>query len=424
LMARGAAFQVKTMSRRWLIFLITSSNFFLSQFYRASNAVIAPQLLHDLALDTEGLGLLSASFFYAFALTQIPIGVFLDRVGARRMMTGLSLLGVIGALIFSWADSLDMGLLGRALLGAGMACNLMGTFKLLTLWFEPRSFATLSGVVFAIGTVGNMAATTPLVLLVEKMGWRSTFQLIAGVNLFIIAALYVVVRDRPRHEPQLPSAPEAAPGILNAFRDLRLLFRNRDYWIISLGSFVSYGVFASFQTCWAGPFLMETMGFSAVATGNLIFLMNLGLIMGGPLWGGLSDTLFRTSKWTIFGGHALLGVVILVMATLPPGTGILWMAFLFFGFGLFRSTGFLMYPHIKELMPIAMAGAAMTGINFFTMMGPAVFLQGLGSLMQRLYPDVSRGPEAFQAALLLCMACLVGIGLLYPFTRNAKREPL
>ena len=46
------------MSRRWFIFLITSANFFLSQFYRASNA-----LLKDLALDTQGLGTISAAFF-------------------------------------------------------------------------------------------------------------------------------------------------------------------------------------------------------------------------------------------------------------------------------------------------------------------------------------------------------------------------
>ncbi|MCJ7685658.1 MAG: MFS transporter, partial [Desulfobacteraceae bacterium] len=108
------------MSRRWFIFLITSANFFLSQFYRASNAVIANDLLVDLALDTRGLGTISAAFFYAFALTQIPIGIFLDRIGPRKMMTGLSLLGIAGALIFSCAHSIGPGLVGRTLLGMGM----------------------------------------------------------------------------------------------------------------------------------------------------------------------------------------------------------------------------------------------------------------------------------------------------------------
>ncbi|MBU2498643.1 MAG: MFS transporter, partial [Proteobacteria bacterium] len=100
------------MSRRWAIFTIASSIFFLSQFYRASNAVISMELLRDLSTDTQGLGLLSASFFYGFALTQIPLTLFLDRVGPRRMMTALSLLGVLGALIFSWAGNVNAGMAG------------------------------------------------------------------------------------------------------------------------------------------------------------------------------------------------------------------------------------------------------------------------------------------------------------------------
>jgi len=89
-------------ARRWLIFAISSALFFLSQFYRVSNAVIAPLLIQDLSLNTEELGLISASFFYAFALTQIPISLLLDKTGPRSVMTTLSAIGIFGAIIFSW----------------------------------------------------------------------------------------------------------------------------------------------------------------------------------------------------------------------------------------------------------------------------------------------------------------------------------
>ena len=117
------------------------------------------------------------------------------------MMTALSAIGILGAVIFSWADSLALGVTGRVLLGAGMACNLMGTFKLLTLWFSPRKFATLMGVVMAIGTVGNMVATTPLVILVDNIGWRAGFQLIAAINFLLILVFYIIVCDPPADSP-------------------------------------------------------------------------------------------------------------------------------------------------------------------------------------------------------------------------------
>ena len=408
------------MSRRWIIFIIASSHYFLSQFYRVSNAVIAPELIRDLSLDTEGLGLLSAAFFYAFALAQIPISLLLDKVGPRWMMTVLSLLGILGALIFSLADALGIGLVGRILLGIGMACNLMGPFKLLTEWFEPLVFATLTGLVVSIGTLGNMIAATPLVVLVEQMGWRHSFQLIAGINLILTILLFVVVRDRPPRASGDTAGGETSISMKQAFSNLGLLLRSRDYWFISVATFVRYGTFAAFQALWAGPFLIEVMGYSAMRTGNLILLMNVGFIIGSPLWGALSDRIFKSRKGLIVVSMIIMGLISLVLVTISSNTGLYVLTIIFFGFGFVASGGLLMYPHIKDLMPQNMAGAAMTGINFFTMMGPAVFLQGLGILMQRLYPEASRGPAAFDAAFLVCLVCLAGSAVLYIFTAGKK----
>ena len=406
------------MSRRWIIFILATSHFFLSQFYRTSNAVIAPELIRDLSLNTEELGLLSASFFYAFALTQIPISVLLDKVGPRWMMTVLSLMGVVGAILFSIADSLGFGLIGRVLLGIGMACNLMGTFKLLTEWFEPLVFATLTGLVASIGTFGNMVAATPLVMLVEHFGWRLSFQMIAGINLLLTLTLFMVVRDRPDRSSSHMVGGAATISLTQAISNLALLLKNKSYWIISYATLVRYGTFAAFQALWAGPFLIEVMGYSAIRTGNLILLMNVGLIIGSPLWGALSDRVFKSRKGLIVFCLLMMAAISLALTTFSAKTGLLLIATVFFMFGLAASGGMLMYPHIKDLMPQEMAGAAMTGINFFNMLGPAVFLQGLGTLMQHLYPEASRGPAAFDASFLLCLVCLVSVTILYVFTRE------
>ena len=406
---------LNTMSRRWLIFAISSSLFFISQFYRVSNAVIAPMLIQDLSLDTEGLGLISASFFYAFALTQIPISLFLDKIGARNSMTALSAIGILGAVVFSRADSLALGVTGRVLLGAGVACNLMGTLKLLTQWFSPRKFATLMGVVVAIGTVGNMVATTPLVLLVENIGWRAGFQIIAAINLLLTLVFYVVVCDPPPDSPG-NHYPGPSMSLHGVFGNIQFLFKQKDYWIISFSTLVRYGVFAAFQALWAGPFLMEVMGYSAITTGNLILLLNFGMILGSPCWGTLSDRLFKTRKGVVIAGLIGIALAIIILTVIPAGIHLAVLALLFFCFGFFNAAGLLMYPHIKEMMPLEMAGVAMTGVNFFNMIGPAVFLQGLGSLMQALYPEASRGPQAFNAAFIVCSVGLVMAAVLYLFT--------
>jgi len=408
------------LSRRWLIFALAASLFLLSQFYRVSNAVIAPLLIADLSLDTKAIGLMSASFFYAFALTQIPISLLLDKLGPRSMMTVLSAIGVLGAIIFSLADSLAVGVTGRVLLGVGMACNLMGSYKLLTLWFSSRTFASVAGILVAVGTLGNMVATTPLVLLVDQMGWRSSFQLIAMINLLLTVFFYIMVRDRPLHRYSDSESAVTTMKIAQAFGNLRMLFKQKEYWIISFATFARYGIFAAFQALWAGPYLMEVIGLSALATGNLILLLNAGMILGSPCWGALSDRLFRTRKWVIVAGSLGMALSIIFLAKISAETPLAVPALLFFCFGFFNATGLLMYPHIKELMPSEMSGAAMTGINFFTMIGPAVFLQGLGTLMQTLYPDASRGSDAFNAVFAVCLIFLLMVAVLYSFAGEKR----
>ena len=401
------------MARAWLIFILCSLHLFISQLYRTTNAVLAPWLVQDLHLDTEGLGLLSAGFFYAFSLTQIPISIFLDKVGAKRLMITLSFLGMTGAIMFSLAQSLGMGLAGRLLLGVGMACNLMGPLKLLTEWFPPSGFGTISGLLYAIGTLGSIVAATPLVLLVEQFGWRLSFQAIIAFHLLLTIALFWVVQERP------PAKSKAAAPVTgeSPFKNLAVLMRSKDYWIISAGTFVRYGTHAALQTLWAGPLLMEALRFSPVQAGNILLAMNIGLIVGGPLWGAVSDRVFKTPKWVVGGGLLVLALITFMLRALPQGTSVLVAGAIFLAFGLASASGMHVYAHIKALVPEDMAGAAMSGTNFFTMMGPAVFLQGLGIVMQELYPEASRGPEAFGVSLLICVVSQAAIGVLYLFTR-------
>ncbi|MCP4722623.1 MAG: MFS transporter, partial [Desulfobacteraceae bacterium] len=65
------------------IFIPFALGYFLSYLFRVVNAVIAPDLVADLGIDPSELGLLTSTYFIAFASSQIPLGVLLDRFGPR-----------------------------------------------------------------------------------------------------------------------------------------------------------------------------------------------------------------------------------------------------------------------------------------------------------------------------------------------------
>jgi sugar phosphate permease len=253
------------------------------------------------------------------------------------------------------------------------------------------------------------------------MGWREALRVLAGLTLALVILFYVVVRDRPERLAQAQIKTRSTDNPSHLFWDLGLLLRNKDYWIISYGTFVRYGVFAAFQTLWAGPFLMEGIGLSPITAGNLIFLINVGLLLSSPLWGAVSDRIFKTRKWLVCWDIGVLTLLLALIASTGPDTSLTILMILFFSFGFFQP-GTLMYVQVKEIMPLRMAGTAMTGVNFFTMVGAAFFLQSLGGLMQSLYPEASRSLPAFHTAFFLCAAFMASVTVLYAFTRDTRGQ--
>ena len=403
-------------SRRWLVFIIAGTLFTLSQFYRSSVAVISPNLIQDLNLDAWELSTVSASFFYAGALMQIPVGIFLDSIGPRLTMTLLTLVAVAGAFLFAIGESYHHLALGRVLLGIGMACNFMGTLKLITLLFDPKYFATLSAVIVSVSTAGNIAAATPLVIMVQFMGWRTSFLTMGAMTFVITLLFFFLSRDRPGDNAIMSRQRTTCPVIGDTLKSAKVLFSGKDFWIISFSTFCRYGVFASVQALWAGPYLMKAIGLSPITAGNIILLMSIGIIVGSPLCGHLSDRVLHSRKRMIIPGIMGMAIILFTLVCLPNGTGKLTLSILFFFFGLFSSSGQIMYAHIKEQVPHENAGVAMTAINFFTMSGVAVFLQGMGSLMNFFYPGASLGVPAFRSAFLISGICLAVIGLCYAIT--------
>ncbi len=404
------------MNKRRLVFVLSSLLFVLSQFYRVSNAVIAPQLQKDLILTAEQLGLLSAAFFYVFAIVQIPLGMAIDRYGGRLTMAVLTAVGAGGALTFAGAPSFAVALLGRGLLGLGMAGNLMGSMKLLSHWFSPREFATLSGMMLALGTLGNMLAATPLAAANERIGWRGSFVVLGVFTLLLAALFFIVVKERPEGAGEAPTA-FSRPS---AFRSLLSLYGSRDYWIISTATFFRYGTLVAIQGLWIGPYMIGQLGFSPITAGNLLLMLNVGLIVGSPLGGWLSDRVLRSRKRVVLLG---LGAMAADLFGLSMGWGekSVWLlgGFLVV-FGLFGSFGIVMYAHIKDLMPAHMTGTALSGINLFTMLGGAMLLQGLGWVLDHWQVQGAGGHPDYRATFGLCALGVTAALTAYAFVRDSR----
>jgi MFS family permease len=406
--------------RPFFIFSTLSALLILSLFYRGSNAVIAPNLMQDLRLDAEALGILGGAYFYSFALLQIPVGPMLDRIGPCMIMSSFSLVGALGAFLFAFGQSFTLALLGRILIGIGMASVLMGALKVFILRFPLEKFATLSGAIISIGTLGNIVATSPLAYLSKAIGWRNTFCLAGGITAMLAFLAFWVLGEEKEMNRGFASSPshEQEMGI---FQSIRLVLGSLSFWQIGTIAFFRYGTFVSLQGLWLGPYLIDAEGYSPVQAGNVLIFLAIGTIIGGPIAGRLSDRTFRSTKSVALWGLGLYSL------TLFPLVGILkiqspfWYGLIFFLIGFFNGFGMLIFPHAKELFPISISGTVMTLVNFFSISGGAVLMPVLGKII-KLFPLINNvyPARAYHISFFICFLGVVGSLIFYAFSRTGK----
>ncbi len=382
--------------RKWHIFAVLTGMYVVAYFYRVSAAVLAGDLRADLDLSTQQLGNISSALFYAFAFAQLPLGPLLDRIGPRRIIFVLSLVTAAGALLFAFAGGYLGAWVGRALIGVGTSCVLMGSLKVYTAWFEPRQFATLSGLQVALGNTGNLLATAPLAWLAATIGWRHTFVAAAGLTGLFALAVLIVVRDAPAG-----SVRSSRPPLLAGWGRLA---RTPSFWLLGLLAFFWYGSYMAVQGLWGGPYLVEVLGCQRESAAFLLLLTAVGFILGCPLAGRLSDRILVSRKKVLAAGQ--LGLLLTLALFLGPLERLPapLLPLVFFLFGLFVSTGPVLYAQVKELFPGELAATAMTSINFFVVVGAALTQQLMGYVMS----ENAVAADAFHRAFAFPT---VGLGL-------------
>lgn len=71
-------------SYRWLIYIIVLLLYCTGSFLRLSPGVIKNELEAAFALGAVGFSTLNSMYFYTYMILQIPVGIFVDTIGAKK----------------------------------------------------------------------------------------------------------------------------------------------------------------------------------------------------------------------------------------------------------------------------------------------------------------------------------------------------
>jgi predicted MFS family arabinose efflux permease len=348
--------------------------YFLSALLRAVTATLAPVFSAELGLHSADLGFLAGAYFLGFAALQLPLGRALDRFGPRRVQMVLLSLAIIGCAAFSQAHGLVTLSTARLLIGMGVAACLMAPLTCYRHIFDANTQLRLNSWMLMTGSLGMLASTLPVQMLLPYWGWRRLFLALAGGLLMALVLIAVFT-------PKAASA--AVVQTAGRYRDI---MRHPMFVAMAPLGFFSYGGLIAVQSLWAGPWLTQVSGRTAAQAAEGLFAINLSMLFAFMAWGFLMPRLARAGlharhiiTWVLPASMLWLAVIV----ALGPAAGTwhwaLWC--------VLSTCVSLSQPAVGQAFAPAWAGRALSAFNllifggvFCLQWGIGLAIDGLGAL--------------------------------------------
>lgn len=410
-----------------LIFGVFAFVYFFSALLRAVTATLAPVFSAELGLRAADLGLLAGAYFLGFAALQLPLGHALDRHGPRRTLVALLALAVLGCAAFALAPNLAGLIAARMLIGAGVAACLMAPLTCYRRLFDANAQLRANSWMLMTGSLGMLASTVPVQLLLPSLGWRGLFWLLAAMLLLGLmlvawlaprdeaaprtaAAIVPATSKNPAASAAVSIADEAGSPLDSDAAGYAQIVRHPLFVATAPLAFFVYGGLIAVQALWAGPWLTRVGGFSADAAARGLFVVNLSMLLAFATWGAVMPRLaqwgitpWALMRWGLPLALVLLFVNVALGAAAGPWAWAAWCVAC-----TFVSVS---QPAVGAAFPAEQAGRALSAYNLVIFGGVFCIQWGVGLAIDALRAAGVAEAQAFRAAFggfgLACVGAYV-----------------
>lgn len=398
------------------IFLLMAAGYLMSYGLRAINATIAPELSHELQLSNTSLGTLTSAYFVGFAAMQIPVGIWLDRFGPRRVNAGLMAVAGLGCAILATAESFEVLWLGRLVTGVGFASGLMASYAMFRIWFAPGLQTRLAAWILMCGTVGVMIATLPVRMAMPVIGWRGVFA-ICAVLLWLVALAMGFGLPRQR-EPD----GQASQSFLKNLAGYTGIIGSPFFWRMAMACAVMQAGFIALQTLWLGPWFIRVLGHTPQEAAQALLIFN-GTLLFAYLLSGLLAPRLGTSLSAAIRTVSIampISVSLLVLIAVLPETAGLWA---WMALAVVSTVFTPVQARVGLAFPARVSGRALTAFNLVVFSSVIAVQSLVGLAVDALIAAGHLHVDAFRISMGLLAGLQISCWLVFVLWRRANAPP-
>ncbi len=377
----------------WIVWLVASLFYGIEFLQRVSPTVMADALMQSFSMNISTFSFISSLYFYAYALAQIPVGLLLDRYGARWLLALSCAVISLGSLIFAIAHVVILLCIGRILIGFGSAFAFIGVLKLASSWFPEHRYPLMVGLTNSLGVAGAIFGTAPLARLVETTGWQNSMVILSVVGFVISLLIWLTVLDRPvcllhPHQRKLRALPNH-----RVFTVLKEICSHAQSWITAIYAGLMVLPIIAFGELFAVPFLTRQYHFTQVMAAAVNSAIFIGIGVGGPVNGWVAGH-FKQPKEVMLLGNigALFSLTSVVYWHFSNNPYVI--ATLLFIFGFCTSSMLLAFGLNKRHFPRDYSGTVAAFTNMMIVVLGAIAQDVLGLLFEAAKSGVATANDA------------------------------
>lgn len=409
-------------SKSYAVLLVLSMAFLFSMFYRYCMAVLTPELLRDFSLTSITLGSLSAAYFYSYGLCQIPVGLLADRMGVDVIIVCALSITATGSFVFSTANTLPQLFAGRVLIGLGAGGLYTPALRKLARCFGEDHLSTAIGIMNAVGCAGGLLATVPLAMLIEVSSWRLVLVTVSFL-IFVTAVFCGVVLCRFHSLRTVPTTGESQKNT-EILEDISMRFGNvsagdpleqiersiscRPVRVLGVTILSLNGIAVAFQGLWGIPFLVHVGGLSQTQAERALMSVSLGTVLGGPLFGIISDRA-DTERFRMLALALAAYLLIWLCALNPiPLSVSVWIVLCFMMGILTSGIAVHIFSTCQRITYATGVATALSVVNTMGFLGVSLFQPIVGFIVEMVSSGWGIGePLAYRLAFYVVLISLV-----------------
>lgn len=396
--------------RAWVIWTVGVAAYVLAITNRSSLSAVGVDAAARFDADAATLSMFAVVQLAVYGGMQIPIGVLLDRYGARPIMTVGMILMAVGQLTMALSPSVGIAILARMLLGAGDAAIFPGVLRLIATWFPAQRGPLMVQFTGIVGQSGQLASLVPLAALLHATSWTITFGSIAGLGILFAVLVFLLIRNHPpdRDDDVSVDTDTGAIRVVTSAVDtgvgIRAAWAHPGTRLAFWSHFTTPFAGTAFVLLWGMPFLTAGEG---LTTAQAASVMSLYVVVGmllGPVMGELSRRVPHLRSQALVLPTVAVQALAWLAVIAYPGPAPLWLLLVL---AVALATGgpasMIAFDHARTHNPshrlstatgVTNAGGFLAALIAILLIGLALDLQGAGT------PD-TYSLDAFRVALLM-----------------------